>query len=120
MSCKKVRDHCHHTGNFREAAHSERNLRHNVPKKIPTVFDNGSTYDYHFVIKKIAEEFKGHFECLGENTEKYITFSVPLRKEDDGNITHKLKFIDSYRFMQDSLSSLVDNLSRVYDKECRK
>ena len=80
MSCKKVRDHCHHTGNFRGAAHSERNLRHNVPKKIPTVFDNGSTYDYYFVIKKIAKEFKGDFECLGENTEKYITFSVPLKK----------------------------------------
>ena len=77
---KKVRDHCHHARTFRGAAHSERNLRHNVPKKIPTVFDNGSTYDYYFVIKKIAEEFKGDFECLGENTEKYITFSVPLKK----------------------------------------
>ena len=85
-------------------------------KKTPTVFHNGSTYDYHFVIKKLAEEFKGDFECLGENTEKYITFSVPLKKEDDGKITYKLKFIDSYRFMQTSLSSLVDNLSG----ECKK
>ena len=75
------------------------NLRYNVPKKIPIVFHNGSTYDYHFVTKKLAEEFKGDFECLGENTEKYITFSVPLKKEDDGKITYKLKFIDSYRFM---------------------
>ena len=53
------------------------------------------TYDYHFAIKKLAEEFKGEFDCLGENTEKYITFSVPLKK-DDGKITYKLKFIDSY------------------------
>ena len=45
---------------------------------------------------------------------------MPFKKEDDGNITHKLKFIDSYRFMKDSSSSLVDNLTRVYDKECRK
>ena len=83
---------------------------------------NGSRYDYHLVIKKLAEEFKGEFECLGENTEKYITFSVPLKKEnDDGKIiTYKLKFIDSYRFMQSSLSKLVDNLSGVYDKECEK
>ena len=53
------------------------------------------------MIKKLAEEFKGEFECLGENTEKYITFSVPLKKENDNNakITYKLKFIDSYRFM---------------------
>ena len=36
-----------------------------------------------------------------------MAFSVPLKKEDDGKITHKSKFIDSYRFMQTSLSSLV-------------
>ena len=35
-------------------------------------------------------------------------------------ITCKLKFIDSYRFMSTSLSSLVGNLSGVYDKECKK
>ena len=33
-----------------------------------------STYDYHFIIKQLAEEFKVQFECLGENTEKYVTF----------------------------------------------
>ena len=65
------------------------------------VFHNGSTYDYHFIIKKLAEEFKGEFQGLGENTEKYITFSVPLIKEKDNSkkIAYKLKFIDSYRFM---------------------
>ena len=76
----KVRDHCHYTGKFRGAAHNICNLRYNVPKKIPIVFHNGSTYDYHFIIKKLAEKFEGEFECLGENTEKYITFSVPLKK----------------------------------------
>ena len=30
---------------------------------------------------------------------------------------YKLKFIDSYRFMQDSLSNLVDNLSGIDNKE---
>ena len=35
---------------------------------------------------------------------------MPLKK-DDGKIKYKLKFIDSYRFMQTSLSDLVDNLS---------
>ena len=38
-------------------------------------------HDYHFVIKKLAEEFNGEFECLGENIEKYITFLVPLKKK---------------------------------------
>ena len=79
----KVRDHCDYTGKLRGAAHNICNLRYNVPKKIPIVLHNGSTYDYHFVIKKLAEEFKGEFEF--ENTEKYIAFSVPLKKENDNN-----------------------------------
>ena len=33
------------------------------------------------MIKELAEEFEGEFECLGENTEKYITFSVPIKKQ---------------------------------------
>ena len=74
-------DHCHCNRKFRWAAHNICNLRYKVPKKIPIVFHNGSTYDYHFIIKQLAEDFKGQFECLGENTEKYITFSVPIKKE---------------------------------------
>ena len=118
----KVRDHCHYTGKFRGAAHNICNLQYKVIKKIPIVFHNGSTYDYHFIIKKLAEEFKGEFECLGENAEKYIAFSVLLKKENYSSkkITYKLKFIGSYRFMSTSLSNLVDNLLGVYDKECKK
>ena len=41
---------------------------------------NRSTYDDHFIIKQLAEEFEGQFECLGENKTKYITFSVPFKK----------------------------------------
>ena len=115
----KVRDHCHYTKKFRGAAHNICNLRYIVPKKTPVVFHNGSTYDYHFIIKQLAEDFKGQFECLGENTEKYITFSVPIKKEHDNGktSTYKLKFIDSYRFMQSKLSNLVDNLSGIFNKE---
>ena len=112
----KVRDHCHYTGKFRGAAHSICNLRYKVPKKIPVVIHNGSTYDYYFIIKQLAEEFKGQFECLGENTEKYITFSVPIKKEFESSktITYKLKFIDSFRFMSTPILSLVENSSLDY------
>ena len=68
----KARDHCHYTGKFKGAAHNICNLRYKVPKKIPIVFHNDSTYDYHFITKQLAEDVKGKFECLGENTEKYI------------------------------------------------
>ena len=98
---QKVRDHCHYTEKYRGEAHSICNLRYKIPKEIPVVFHNGSTYDYHFIIKKLAREFKGNFECIGENTEKYLTFSAPIKKEyGNGKPTiYKLKFIDSYRFM---------------------
>ena len=83
-------------------------MRYKIPKEIPVVFHNGSTYDYHFIIS--------------ENTEKYITFSVPIKKKIDHKeleITYKIKFIDSYRFMSSSLSKLVDNLSEgIHNNKC--
>ena len=48
---QKVRDHCHYTGKYRGATHNICNWRYKVPKEIPVVFHNGSTYDYHFIIK---------------------------------------------------------------------
>ena len=97
-------------------------MRYKVPKEIPVVFYNGSTYDYHFIIKELAKELEGNFECLGENTEKYITFSVPIKRKIDNKdleITYKIKFIDSYRFMSSSLSKLVDNLSEgIHNNKC--
>ena len=74
----KTKDHCHYTWKFRGASHDICNLRYKIPKEIPAVFHNGFTYDYHFIIKTLVEEFKGEgkFDCLGENAEKYITFSV--------------------------------------------
>ena len=79
---QNVKDHCHYTGKFRGVAHSICNLRYKVQWEIPVKIHNGSKYDYHFIIKELAKKFKGQFECLGENTEKYITFSVPIKKEN--------------------------------------
>ena len=99
-------------------------MRYKVPKEIPIVFHNASTYDYHFIIKELVKEFDGNFECLGENTEKYITFSVPIKKKienKDLEITYKIKFIatDSYRFMSSLLSKLVNNLSEgIHKNKC--
>ena len=61
---RKARDHCHYTGQYRDAAHSICNLKNSVPKKIPIVFYNGSNYDYHFIIKELAEEFNKQFTRL--------------------------------------------------------
>ena len=68
------------------------------------------------------KEFEGNFEYLGENTEKYITFSVPIKKKienKDIEITYKIKFIDSFRFIATSLSKLVDNLTAdIHSDKC--
>ena len=84
-----------------------------MSNEIPVVFHNCSNYDYHFIIKEYSNEFEKKFECLGENAEKYKTFSVPIEKEvikidKDGNesvvtykilnlisvASYKIKFID--------------------------
>ena len=60
------------------------------------MFHNGSIYDYHFIITELVKEFEGNFECLGENTEKYITFSVPIKKKienKDLEITYKINLL---------------------------
>ena len=124
-----MRDHCHYTGKFRGAAHSSCNLAHRIPKHVPVVFHNLSNYDAHIIIRELAEQFDvDEMEVLAENTEKYISFSIPVYvdiRDKDGNVvmyedkTGKmrkkikkcmLRFIDSCRFMKASLSSLVDNL----------
>ena len=70
----------------------------------------------------MVDEFEGEFECPGENTEKYITFSVPIKKENDNGKKNHIQ-IKVYWYLQiyvTSLTNLVDNLSGVYDKESKK
>ena len=78
----------------------------------------------------MTNDSEGQFERLGENTEKYKTFSILIEKEvstidKDGNesvvtISYKMKFFNSARFMASSLSNLVDNLTEEIHKiKCR-
>ena len=74
------------------------------------------------MINQLAEEFKGELNCVGENMEKNIIFSVPINRECDNSktIAYKLRFIDSFRFITTSLSELVDNMSGKFNSiECK-
>ena len=54
--------------------------------------------------------------------EKYITFSVPIKRESDNGkkIAYKLRFIDTFRFMSTSLSELLDNMTGIFNSiECK-
>ena len=54
MIMKKKRGHGHFTGRYRGAAHSKCNIDNKISKNISFVSHNGSTYDYHFIIKELA------------------------------------------------------------------
>ena len=58
---------------------------------------------------------------MAENTEKCISFSVPIKKvhDNDKTTTYKIKFIDTCRLMQSKLSDLVDNLCEINNKDCK-
>ena len=136
---RKVKDHCHYTGEYRGTVHSICNSKYSVSKKNYIVFQNGSSDNYYFIIKELEEQFRMQFTYLGENTEKYITFIFPVEKEvtiidKNGeeitkNTSYILQIIDSTMFMTSSLSNLYNNLSegihrtkckyRDYDKKCK-
>ena len=50
-----MKNHCHSTRGYRGVVHSICNLKYSAPKKNPITFHNGSNYDYHFIIKMLAE-----------------------------------------------------------------
>ena len=80
-SYQKVIDHCHYTSKYRGAVHSICNLKFIVLNEIHLIFHNGSNYDYQFIIEELVNESVEQFEFLGENTEKFKTFSLPIEKE---------------------------------------
>ncbi|MCE2507588.1 MAG: hypothetical protein J4F36_14200, partial [Nitrosopumilaceae archaeon] len=124
---RKVQDHCHYTGQYRGAAHNNCNLRYRIPNFINIESHNLSGYDAHLIIRELARQFNtDDIGCIAENHEKYISFNVKMPVpvgdvfDTNGNQVVKkveLRFIDSIRFMQSSLSSLVDNLAGTNPNE---
>ena len=114
---EKVRDHCHITGEYRGAAHSDCNLKWAISAeklKIPVIFHNLKGYDSHFIMQNIGhlirQDFNIDVSVIASNFEKYIGF----------NIGKNLTFIDSFSFMSQSLDRLSSNLSDnvfIYSRE---
>ena len=99
----KVRDHCHLTGNYRGPAHNTCNI--NVKQKdsnfIPFTFHNFSNYDCHMFFKKLVDlkKDKVKFKIIPKTDEEYIAVKYGC-----------IRFIDSYRFLSESLDELLKNL----------
>ena len=58
-------------------------------------------------------------DCIPNNEERYISFTKEIqvdtdtnRKEETKALHHKIRFIDSFKFMAASLDSLVNNLPK--------
>ena len=110
---RKVRDHCHFTGRYKGALHSECNLKlKQRPFVIPVFAHNMSGYDSHMFVKLLTET-EGGVECIPQNEEKYMSFSkhVLVDVVDDKNVYVKLEFKDTFRFLGKSLSYLVSTIT---------
>ena len=122
----KVRDHDHLTGEYRGAAHSNCNLNYKVPRFIPIYFHNFSGYDAHLFVREFGEDYD-NIKLIPNNEEKYISFSKIVKydsglKNSKGETVHyniELRFLDSYKFLSSSLSTLAKNLKRCHFKNLK-
>ena len=92
---QKVRDHCHITGKYRDAAHWGCNINLKVNKKLVVIFHNLNGYDSHLIFRKLSK-FNCSVSVIPNGLEKYMSFSL-----GKNNI-----FIDSMLF----LNSPLDNV----------
>ena len=122
----RVRDHCHFTGRYRGAAHSQCNLKYSKPNNISVFFHNLTGYDSHLFIKKLNVT-SGDIDCIPNNEEKYISFSKTIKtgeyknkKGETKNKYFKIVFKDSLKFMASSVEALVNNLPKDSFKNLEK
>ena len=107
-------------GNLFGLAHNGCNLKQKIPVFIPVFFHNLSRYDSnHLIWYLILLQYKKLIvvPCTDEN---YVSFSlhIPLGEFDDKKGRNRIKieemrFLDSFRFLPDSL----DNLSKSLNNE---
>ena len=110
-----VREQCHITERYRGAAHNACNLQLRLSTAIPAVFHNLHGYDSHLLMQAISK-MQGNVNCIPNNTEKYISFSL-----------EQLRFIDSVQYLLASLDRLVKaqdlttmHITREYEPDDEK
>ena len=65
---RKVTDHCHYTGKYRDVAHSKCNLEYKIPDHIPVIFHNLSGYNAHLFIRELGKH-TGRTSVIAKNNE---------------------------------------------------
>ena len=117
---QKVLHHDHISGRYISTLCNDCNLKFKYKPFIPVYLHNLKNYDSHFLISALSKYgFKSDEDIISAiptNEEKYISFSKKISvgkyKTKDGykDIYFEIRFIDSFAFMAESLSKLVENL----------
>ena len=101
---------------IRGAAHEVCGLKYKVAKFFPVVFHNLYGYASHQCIKTLGNS-EGNISCIRNNEENYISFTKQVildkfvnKEENEVNVKHELRFIDSVRFMASRLDKLSSNV----------
>lgn len=99
----KVADHMHFSGKFRQTLCNTCNVKLQIPNFIPCFLHNLSNYDSHFIVTELGYDTNS-ITVIPNSEEKFISFS----KYVTNNFT--IRFVDTFRFMSSSLSTLASNL----------
>ena len=70
---EKVRNHCHVTGKFRDAAHWSCNINLQLTKQVPVILHKLRGYDGHLIFN-VLNKFDVKIEVMPNRLEKYMTF----------------------------------------------
>ena len=68
-----VRNHCHVTGKFRDAAHRNCNANLQLTKSVPVIFQNLRGYDSHLIFHEL-DKFDVKINVIQNGLEKYMVF----------------------------------------------
>ena len=100
LNMDKVRDHCHITGKFRQAAHNKCNLKLTIPRKLSIIFHNLQGNDRHIIFKEL-HNFDVDIAVIPKGIDKYMSIIV----------NRHITFTDSLQFYNSSLDTLASNLN---------
>ena len=96
----KVRDHNHRNGLYIGAAHQSCNLRRTRQKSMNIYMHNGSKYDFHFIVKALANKNVKNLSVLPYNMENFRMIRF-----------NSFALLDSLAFLQSPLAKLADELN---------
>ena len=96
----KVRDHCHITGKYRNAAHNFCDVNLKITKKVFVILHDLKGCDSHLIFQEL-NKLNRKILVIPNGLEKYMSFTL----------NNNVVFIDSMLFLNSSLDKLVKNLS---------